>query len=360
MKPIGIYVHHHGDGHRQRAIAIARQAPDHFTLLGADLKGKTSALSIVDLPDDRPLNMHKTTKDYRDTQNLSDSHYNPSGSHNSVRRRTRLIASWIETAEPALLLIDASVEIATLARLTSTPTAYMRLSGNRTDQAHLETFNAAEAILCPFHKVLESDNTPRWLCKRSHYFPGLASMVRARQKCEKKLLIVLGQGQNNIAAIQFLAVAHMLPDWQINVIGQQQPTNACAENLHFHGWVNNPEYFIANTAVVAGAASDCLISAVSAAGKPFICMPQIRPFDEQYEKAARLEALRAAVICRKWPENWRETIAAALKHGSAMAALHDEYGAARAAELLLDIAYGAKCLYTSRFANAGATKLAFG
>lgn len=223
MKPIGIYVHHHSDGHRQRAIAIAKQAPDYFTLLGSGLKGKTGALSIVDLPEDSFSSTDGPAEGNHMCQNLAASH-GASGGHAILRRRPRLIAEWIEATEPALLLIDACVEIATLARLTSTPTAYVRLSGNRTDPTHLEAFRAAEAILCPFHKVLESENTPKWLCERSHYFPGLTNAV---------------------------------------------------------------------------------------------------------------------------------------KYGSAMAALHDEYGATRATKLLLDIAYGAKRFYRNRFANAEKAKLAF-
>jgi len=349
MKPIGIYVHHHSDGHRQRAIAIAKQAPDYFTLLGTGLKGKTGALSIVDLPDEGPL-----------PTGQSDSPLHGAGHAAIMQRRATLIADWIKVAEPALLLVDASAEIAAVARMTATPTACVRLSGSKIDPAHMEAFRTAEAILCPFHKVLESEETPQWLRERSHYFPGLTNTVRNAQIAERKLLIVVGQGQNNIAPAQFLAVAQALPDWHIDVIGQQQPADTCAGNLHFHGWVNNPEYFIASSTVIAGAATDCLISAVAAAGRPFICMPQIRPFDEQYEKAARLEALRAAVICRKWPCNWPKTMAAALKRGAAMAALHDEYGAARAAELLLDTAYGVKRFYSSCYTDTAAKKLAFG
>jgi len=359
MKPIGIYVHHHSDGHCQRAIAIASQAPDYFTLLGTGLKGKTGTLSIVDLPDDRAPSMYADIENHYDSANISPL-YSSSSDHNRIRRRTRLIMEWIEAAEPALLLVDASVEIAMLAKLASTPTAYMRLSGNRIDQPHLEAFNAAEAILCPFHKVLESETTPQWLRERSHYFPGITNTIRANRQNEKKLLIVLGKGQSNIEISQFAKAARALPDWQIDVIGWLRVDVANAPNLHFHGWVNNPEHFIAEATVIAGKASDSLISSVSAAGKPFICLPQARPFDEQYEKAARLEALRAAVVCRQWPTNWKKTIASALKHGSAMAALHDEQGAARAAEFLLDMAYGARRLNAKSFANDAVSKLAAG
>jgi len=88
--------------------------------------------------------------------------------------------------------------------------------------------------------------------------PGLTNTRKNAQKSGKNLLIVIGQGQNNIATSQFVATAQALSDWQIDVIGQRQPENACAKNLHFHGWVNNPEHFITNATVVAGAASDGL------------------------------------------------------------------------------------------------------
>lgn len=327
MKPIGIYIDHLGDGNKSRAIAIARQAPDHFTLIGSGLTGKSAALSVLELPDDQPqAAQHGAAND-----NLA-----------GTRRRTRMISNWIEAAEPALLLVDVSLQVAALARLTATPTAYMRLSGKRDDQPHLEAFHAAEAVLCPYHCVLEAETTPQWLRDRSHYFPGLTPDIAPNRSADKRLLVVRDRQFNSLSTDKLLSLARTLPDWRIDVIGGHQSEAAQAANLYFHGWIDHPAHFVAESTIVMGTAGDGLIAAVSSAGKPFICLPQADPFGGQFEKAVRLEALNAATVCRRWPQNWKKTIAETLKRGEAMAALHDNAGAARAAELLLDIAYSAK------------------
>ncbi|KAA6206372.1 MAG: hypothetical protein DU429_03245 [Candidatus Tokpelaia sp.] len=364
-RPIGIYVDHHGEGHRQRAIAIARQAPGYFTLLGTGLKGKSEALPIVDLPDELYFHTNASTSASAAEPDFS--------APNRLSRQHRLqrIAEWIDIADPALLLIDSCVEVASLAQLKGVPTVYMRLSGKHYDPAHLRAFAGADAVLCPFHPLLESEATPQWLRAHSRYFPGLtqkdnflhtaantkisAEKTAAAQKPElpaapqrRTLLIVtghecLGKRHMSAKAHQFLKAAQALPDWQLHIIGQACPRTietACPDNLHFHGWVEHMEDFINKADLVAGAASDCLISAIAAAGKPFICMPQQRPFGEQYEKAGRLARLHAATICRNWPRNWQKTVQKAMKHGAVLAALHDDNAPALAAEFLLGLAYG--------------------
>jgi len=357
-RPIGIYVDRHGEGHRRRAIAIARQAPDYFTLLGSGLRGRSEALPIVDLPDAAPCSLSAAAASGAGGTVFSDR-----------QRHFQRLADWIDTANPALLVIDSCVEVASLARIKGVPTAFMRLSGRRNDPAHLRAFAGAEAVLCPFHPLLEAEATPQWLRSHSRYFPGLtqgetmkaakpgssaeryrspANTVPARQK--PLLLLVTGPESGDKRHMSAEAgplsqAARALPGWQIHIIGQNCPHSlqaVCPANLYFHGWVDSIESFICRADIVAGAASDCLISAVAAAGKPFICMPQQRPFDEQYEKAERLAGLRAATICRKWPGNWQKTVRKTLQHGAVLAALHDDNAAAGAAEFLLSLAYGSR------------------
>lgn len=343
-RPIGIYVSNRSEGPRRRAIAIAKQAPGYFTLLGSGLKGKSDALPIVDLPAETSAGAALTAKN----------------------RRLNRIAEWIDRAKPALMLIDSSVEVAALARAKNIPTVYMRLAGKRTDSAHLQAFAAAEAVLCPFHTLLEADSTPQWLRQRSRYFPCLTESENlaalqtdaAAQGALPVILIAAGYycgGKKHMAVSsgQLAAMAAALPDWRIQVIGSACPAELqqnCPANLQFYGWVNNPDSFIRRASLVVGTASDCLIAAVSAAGKAFVCVPQRRPFDEQYQKATKLAELRAATICRRWPRNWVKLIQKTLKRGAIMAALHEENTAGRAADLLLDLAHGA--------AHAGITDFA--
>jgi UDP-N-acetylglucosamine:LPS N-acetylglucosamine transferase len=70
------------------------------------------------------------------------------------------------------------------------------------------------------------------------------------------------------------------------------------------GWTNDPLREIAASEIVVGAAGDGLVNAVIAIGRPFICIPEPRPFGEQVQKARSLGEARAAVVVEAWPQVW--------------------------------------------------------
>ncbi|WP_412057783.1 hypothetical protein [Bartonella sp. DGB2] len=331
---IGIYVHHHGDGHLQRALAIAHQAPDCFTLLGSGLRGRTGTIACVDLPDDGPS--HGPAQ--MPTSLHPALHYAPVY-HEAVRKRNQLIVSWIEATKPLLLLVDVSVEIAVLAQLCATPFVYTRLSGRRDDKAHHYIFKAAEALFCPFHVALDSPQTPHWVRAKTKYFAGL-SKAPPPQKCqEKNLVFVVGRGGHTIAPTQWLELAKQLDDWQIDVLGPVHPQRGGPNNLTFHGWVNDPTAYMARAQVVAGPCGDGLLSDVCALGKPFIALPQRRPYEEQLDKARQLAARGAAVVCEVWPQVWRHVVSRALQLGNVLSCFYDDRAAHEAADYLLYLAH---------------------
>jgi UDP-N-acetylglucosamine:LPS N-acetylglucosamine transferase len=95
---------------------------------------------------------------------------------------------------------------------------------------------------------------------------------------------------------------------------------------------------IAGAGVVIGAAGDGLMGGVIAAGRPFICLPQARPYGEQEAAAAQLQARGAAVVLPAWPPAaaWPTLIARARALDPArLAALHDPEGARKAAAFLV-------------------------
>ncbi len=91
-RPIGYYVHHHGDGHRQRGLAIAAHAGGRMTLLGTGLAGRTGDVPAIDLPDDR---MPGTAFGAPDAERRPSAlHYAPVD-HDGIRQRVAAIAQWI-------------------------------------------------------------------------------------------------------------------------------------------------------------------------------------------------------------------------------------------------------------------------
>ena len=66
--------------------------------------------------------------------------------------------------------------------------------------------------------------------------------------------------------------------WQ--AIGPVSNPAASPVNLQLLGWVENADDYIAAASIVIGAAGDGVVNSVIAAGKPFICLPQDRPYGE--------------------------------------------------------------------------------
>ncbi|MBO9723975.1 MAG: glycosyltransferase [Novosphingobium sp.] len=329
-RPIGYYVHHHGFGHRTRAEAIASASSRRVVLLGTDL-GETG----IDLPDDRLMPCRFDGRDDAPSRPAA-LHYAPLD-HAGIRARVARIASWIAQERPSLMVVDVSVEVAMLARLASVPTIVVRLNGQRDDAAHLEAFRGAAALLAPFHASLETAGTPVWVREKTHYLPGITKKPGSEPSQAERILVMFGRGGDPGDPERLAEAAHACPQWQWRVIGPFPAPESLPPNLTLAGWSSEPEREIARAGIVVGAAGDGLVGAVLAAGRPFICIPEHRPFGEQRATAAGLAATKAALTLPEWPEaaSWPCLIEQALRlPSSARRALHDPDGAIRAADWL--------------------------
>jgi hypothetical protein len=331
-RPIGYYVHHQGDGHRQRALALAELNPQRVKLMGTGLSGRTRNVERLELPDDR--NIESDAFDGVDgTMSRPQAlHYAPLN-HAGVRARMGSIAGWIAAERPALMVVDVSIEIAMLARLCSVAVAFVRLSGRRDDHAHLEAYRAASLLIAPFDARLDRDDLPDWVRKKTIYCPGIVRHhTGAKATIPKSVLVVGGKGGAPLDGRQWVAAASASPSYRWRVIGPVNRPVAYPDNISFAGWVEDPGPEFAAAEIVVGGAGDGLINAVITAEKPFICCPEPRPFDEQVEKARGLHAAGAAVVLEQWPPaaNWPGLLANALRiDGARLAALGDPDGATK-------------------------------
>jgi predicted glycosyltransferase len=329
LSGIGYYVHHHGTGHLSRALAIAQFLPG-LTLLGTGLAGRCGDVACIDLPDDRASAPQ--------LEGFPESlHYAPLRC-DALRQRTAVLTGWIAAHRPDLIVVDVSVEVAMLARLASTPVLYVRLAGNRTDAAHLEAFRGAEALLAPFHQALDDPGITPWIREKTRYFAGLTPPMPERTRHSDTVLLVLGTGGTAITGTDIISAAVAMPQLQWRVIGQAPPMAEAPANLHCLGWVADPAGEIAEAEIVIGAAGDGVVNAVLAAGRPFICLPQPRPYDEQSFKARRLSATGAAITLDRWPagHEWVGLIAQA-QNSKPPGYLHDPDGLTRAAKFISEL-----------------------
>ncbi|MHB2210109.1 glycosyltransferase [Methylobacterium sp. CM6257] len=299
---IGWYVHHQGAGHLQRARAVAASLPRPCTIIGTLTGFDTGGLDVLDLPDDRPLG-GTTGFDGRDgaAERPEGLHYAPLA-HPGVRARMTRIAAWVARAEPALIVVDVSVEIAILARLLSVPTLVVRLAGTRTDRPHLEAFRSATRLLAPFPKALDGETVPDWVRAKTFYAGFLGAPSQPVAEAGREIVVVFGRGGAGGDFAALAAAARAVPDRPWHVLGPISGSGQRPDNLHLHGWVTDVEARVARAALLVGGGGDGLVALATAQGKRFICLPEERAYGEQTEKAAALARLGAAVVHPGWPD----------------------------------------------------------
>jgi hypothetical protein len=336
-RSIGYYVHHHGDGHRRRALTLAHANP-RIVLLGTGLAGRTGPIPAIDLPDDR----RDARFDGRDGTRRPDAlHYAPID-HAGVRDRVAAIARWIAGARPALMVIDVSAEIAMLARLAATPTVYVRLGGIRDDAAHRDAFRGATALLAPFHRDLDDPAVSDTVRARTRYAPGLIHRPAQTAVDEAMVLVVIGRGGDApVHGDVWAAAARAVPERRWRVIGPCSPPADTPDNLALLGWVEDAAAMIAGAGIIIGGAGDGLVGTVLAARRPFVCLPEVRPYDEQVAKARALAACGAAIVCPHSPSaaDWPDLLTRATAlDPAAIARLDDKHGIDRTASWLSTLA----------------------
>lgn len=336
--PIGYYVHHHGEGHRRRAMAIAASAPGRLTLIGTGVAELEGPFETLELPDDRIVGEQAFAGIDGAGERPAALHYAPVH-HEGVRARVRAVAGWIAMARPALMVVDVSVEIAMLARLCATPTVYVRLAGARWDEAHLDAFRGARALIAPFDRRCEEADTPGWVLDKTHNLPGLGAATGRAAKTGDVVLVAFGRGGARTTARDVSEAARATPERRWRVIGPMAEPVAPPANLEVAGWVERAEDEIAEAGVVVGGAGDGVLSAAAAGARPFVCVAEDRPFGEQRAKARALAKASAAVVLPAWPEaaRWPRILdQAAALDTSRIAEFHDPEGPAKAAALILE------------------------
>ncbi len=323
---IGFYVHHHGAGHlaRTRVIIDELRTPaavfSSRAMQAGDFPARTE---LVPLPDDR---VESSTADPTARGGL---HWAPTGAP-AIKARSRLLGSWLTGPDAQLLVCDVSVEASLLARLCGVSTVIVRSHGERSDRPHRLALDTADGLLAPFPAELEDARTPPAIRERTFYaglfsrpWPSPVSQTAARAELgldpsAPLLTIVVGAGGSTFDPTQLDRIATHLGGWQIAVVGAEEtPTHS--ERCRSVGWVRDARPWLSAATVVAGHAGANLVAEIALANRPFICVPEDRPHDEQRGRARQLAATGAAVVADDWPRprEWQQFIDAALETGSA-------------------------------------------
>ncbi|MEC3912435.1 hypothetical protein U5A82_18730 [Sphingobium sp. CR2-8] len=185
-------------------------------------------------------------------------------------------------------------------------------------------------------------STPPWVRAKTRYLPGITATPSSRLHGEgRTILVVYGRGGQPGDGEAMARAAKSCPDWRWRVMGPCSVPRHLPENLDMLGWVVDPDREIAAATVVVGAAGDGLVGSILAADRPFICIPEDRPFGEQQAMARGLNKVGAAIVLSRWPDvaQWDALIAEAIALGSeARRRLHDPDGVRVAAQWLQGVA----------------------
>lgn len=329
---IGFYLHHHGSGHRVRGTLLARALDRPVTGLGTG-----------GAPDGWPGDWVELGRDddgaVVDPTAGGTVHWAPAG-HAGLRARMGAVSSWVAGADPALLVVDVSVEVALLARLHGVRCVVTAMPGDRSDRPHRLGYDLAEALLAPWPEAAhpaEATGWPAaWTAKTWHVGgisrftgrdPGRPDTVPA--PTGRRALMLLGGGGTDLDGSGIAALRAATPGWDWVVRGGPEgPSPDLWSDL------------LAADVVVVHAGQNA-VADVAAARRPAVVVAQDRPHGEQRATVAALDRLGIGVPLPQWPapEAWPGLLDQARERGGQAWARWDAGGGAvRAARLLSGLA----------------------
>lgn len=287
MHKIGYYVNNHGTGHTNRLFCFVQELEamqyDYKLYVFAENVEKIYNLGLppnglievikLDKPNsklDRPSNIyHSLPKNYKE-------YFGP------------IVKSCIDNSIETFVS-DLSVEVGQAVRLHVDKLVYILLHGERVDAPHQNMFYEADKLLVPFSRLLED-----WYFKSFKkdfnlaYSGGFLKFQYQKQeelfpsdysKDKKNILVILGTGGDSFK------------DSYIDVNPEEYNVITLGK-----GRFENPYNYIRCANVVVANAGDSIMHEIAYFNKPYICIPEERPFKEQEIKGQTLYKNRLALV----------------------------------------------------------------
>lgn len=322
---IGYYVHHHGRGHLNRAIAVA--AATEAIVVGMSSLPRppewTGPWMVLPRDDVGPEPV--------DASAHGRLHWVPEMDAGLTARMAD-ISSWIADIEPALMVVDVSVEVSLLARLHGIPVVTTVLPGDRRDSAHDLVHSVARRIVAAWPddaSGLVSGLDPhrdRLVCVGGLSRFDDREPVPPSSGGDRRVLVLAGAGDGAERPWDLASAREQSPGWAWDVLGPGA------------GWVDDPWELLCAADVVVTHAGQNAIAEVAAARRPAIVVPRPRPFREQEVMAAVLatDGRFPVVVSPELPsDGWKELLdRAAALDGARWSAWNDGGGARRVAAVI--------------------------
>lgn len=298
---IGCYIHHQGLGHLHRSLAWAQQ-------LGEPATG----LSSLAKPQDWPGPWVQLEPDWTSSGPAADPtaggtlHWAPVG-HAGLRSRMHGISQWIHQAEPELLVVDVSVEVAVLARLHGVPVVTVALPGDRRDAAHHMGYSLSSTVVGFW------PDSARGMLNRDDAGPPVQAVGAvsrfapshgAAESGSLRVSILNGYGGGSVSSAAQRAITDALPEAEVRVLGGEHGT-----------WVEDPWAELTMADLIITAAGQNSVAEVATSRTPAVVVAQERPYREQHHTQQSLHSGPWPVVAAPEQDDtgsWRATLDQAL------------------------------------------------
>ena len=293
MHKIGYFVNNHGSGHLNRLYCLDRElrsrAIDYKLYVFAEHINKIYKLDLA--PNTKFVKLPVGNWDNK-KKHLA-YHSLPS---NYIEYFSPIVKCCIDNKIDTFVS-DLSVEVGLAVRLHVKKLIYVLLHGARIDITHELIFTEADKLLVPFSGVLQDGYFKEIDRKFGIKYSGGFLKFQYQPQTDlfpveychhrKNILIILGTGGDNFDS-DYINVDPS--QYNVVVLGKEHISNITT--IPFA----NPYNYLRCADVVVGNAGDSIMHEVAYFNKPYICIPEERPFEEQIIKGDMLEKYNFALL----------------------------------------------------------------
>lgn len=290
---IAYYAHSHGSGHCNYAQLMAQYHPEKTIVFTDSDFNFDPDISVVHLDNEHCNGEELDVQVFGTPEYL---HYAPIGL-SKITRRNQQILSEVIKREVSLMIIDVSVEVAALARVSSIPYVYVKMMGNRDDAAHLNAYEGALFLVAYYPESFEPESTPQWIRNKTLYL-GFISKFSLQPplyvsevpfiKNRFTVVVLQGFGGNQIDDSFVQQLSSQLEMAQIFLVGDIE-VNTTMPNVTCVGKVSNTMPYIHGADLLIAACGSNTTAEIITAKKQFLILSEERPYDEQLIFSEALE-----------------------------------------------------------------------
>lgn len=292
---IGYYAHSHGSGHCNYANIFAKVFGKSLVVFTDRKHAFGKGTKVVLLENEDTDGTEYDREKFPEPRAL---HYAPVNISKITRRNKNILENVI-TKDISLMIIDVSVEIAMLARVSAIPYAYVRLQGDRNDIPHLNAYEGASLLLAYFPKEMEAGNTPSWIQDKTVYlgfqskymFGGPDTNRPEEFGTDRKPVLLHLTGFGGTRPLDFKKLSDR---YDIYGIGPGRIPREGSGIVPL-GVVKITRPYIEHADIIVAACGSNTTAEILSMGKRFVAVPEKRHYREQERTAENLDRLGWAV-----------------------------------------------------------------